>query len=649
MAEFRCRSRDSDYTVSARPHRAVKLILKRKYVPMLFRALKEPRAFPRNKPVGCAREPVVVSTSVVAGLQVEGDRDNNLAAVTKAWGSVVSDIEEELSGVCDLTGKVRRAHSGRVHEAEEVLRPALPRRAAGPRGAMAQTEYIAVWGANRLKELLALSELHQNTGAHSPGQERQWINLVRKFCSPTAPTTGAGDARWDDTAKELQRHWTAPGGAASALRIASNWAEALVRRQSKNRADKQRDSWEKWKRRQAAAGEQGGALFRFIKRVEEDPEVVVRCLSGASASPQAILDQDYQCWNKLWQKMNQQASQPWRQDDSGPAGRIEEMPPLDCAVLRKAATTFKASTGMGVDALVPTQYAWLSDELLSNIGKFLQIVEASGCWPSQVMLSIIQLIPKQAGGKRPIGLLASIVRLWDRARKPIVDEWRNSCVREYDWMRKGRGAERSVWAQTLYEEAAAAEGLATASIFIDLVKAFEQVVLGRVWHSGVKHGMPRSILRVAIEACAFVRRLKYKRAVLEPAATLTAILAGSGRATDLLFVTPVDAVDEALVQHERISAHTALRCFMVVDDIRFALQGREDQVARVLQCLAQKVVAALEKDLCMEVSRDSGFTEGKTVAQTSCRSLDLKLRRPLGRLGVKVKGKEPRDSLCSQG
>ena len=80
-------------------------------------------------------------------------------------------------------------------------------------------------------------------------------------------------------------------------------------------------------------------------------------------------------------------------------------------------------------------------------------------------------------------------------------------------MRKGRGAERSVWAQTLHEEAAAAEGLTTASIFIDLVKAFEQVVLGRVWHSGVKHGMPRPILRLAIESCAFVRRLKYRGAI----------------------------------------------------------------------------------------------------------------------------------------
>ena len=636
VAEFRCVSRDSDYTVAAKPHRAATLKLNRKYRPMLLRTLKQPRAFPRNKPIGCARRPVTTCTPATESLQVAGDRASNLAAITEAWGRVVRDVEEELCGVCDLTGKARQVYGGRENEAKEVLRPSLPRRAAGRRGAMAQTDYVAVWGANRLKELLALSELYSKSGGHSPGQERQWVNLVRKFCSPSAPTTGSGDQRWEETAKTLQRCWSKPAEAATALRSTCNWAEALTRKQAKSRAEKQRESWERWKKKQANAGGQGGALFCFMKRIEEDPEVVLRCSSGASASPQAILDRDFLCWNSLWQKLSQHASAQWRQECS-----IDErscsLPPLGSAELRKAARTFKASTAAGVDAVLPTQYAWLSDELLNNIGKLLGVIEDSGCWPRQTMLSIIHLIPKQSGGKRPIGLLASIVRLWDRARKPITDDWRSTCEREYDWMRKGRGAERSVWAQALHEEAAAARGLATASVFIDLVKAFEQVVLGRVWSSGLKHGMQRPILRLAVEACAFTRRLKYKGAISEAASTLTAILAGSGRATDLLLVTLIDAVDEALLQHERMQTNTALRCFMIVDDIRFAVQGREDEVADVLPRLADTVVKILESDLHMEVSRDSAGLEGKTVVQTSSRELDLRMRRPMSKLGVKVK------------
>ena len=158
---------------------------------------------------------------------------------------------------------------------------------------MAQSEYATVWGANRLRELTVRSELDKNFGVHSAGQERQWANLVRKFCSPTAPITGVGEARWEDIANTLQRCWTKPAEAATALRITHNWAEALTKRQARLRAEKHKDSWDKWKKKQAAAGAQGGALFWFVKRAEEDPEVVARCSSGLSATPQAILDQDF--------------------------------------------------------------------------------------------------------------------------------------------------------------------------------------------------------------------------------------------------------------------------------------------------------------------------------------------------------------------
>ena len=93
-------------------------------------------------------------------------------------------------------------------------------------------------------------------------------------------------------------------------------------------------------------------------------------------------------------------------------------------------------------------------------------------------------------------------------------------------------------------------GLSTAAIFLDLVKAFEQVVLGNAWRSGIKHRMPQRVLTLALEACAFGRRLSFRGAISKGSGTTTAILAGSGYATDLLFVTLIDAVDEILLLHE---------------------------------------------------------------------------------------------------
>ena len=122
----------------------------------------------------------------------------------------------------------------------------------------------------------------------------------------------------------------------------------------------------------------------------------------------------------------------------------DPLPPLGHIELRAAARSFQTKTASGVDALVPTQFTWLSDSLLNQIGGLFESIEEQGCWPEQLGLSVVHLIPKAAGGRRPIGLLASLVRLWERARNPLMEDWRRTCRREYNWMAKGKGSELSV-------------------------------------------------------------------------------------------------------------------------------------------------------------------------------------------------------------
>ena len=51
---------------------------------------------------------------------------------------------------------------------------------------------------------------------------------------------------------------------------------------------------------------------------------------------------------------------------------------------------------------------------------------------------MVPLIPKADGGRRPIGLLAGLVRILERIRKPIVASWRASVERPYNWAARGR-------------------------------------------------------------------------------------------------------------------------------------------------------------------------------------------------------------------
>ena len=57
----------------------------------------------------------------------------------------------------------------------------------------------------------------------------------------------------------------------------------------------------------------------------------------------------------------------------------------------------------------------------------------------------MHLTPKPSGGQRPIAVLATVVRIWERTRKPIVRQWAARNHKDYDWAARGRSAELAVW------------------------------------------------------------------------------------------------------------------------------------------------------------------------------------------------------------
>ena len=129
------------------------------------------------------------------------------------------------------------------------------------------------------------------------------------------------------------------------------------------------------------------------------------------------------------------------------------------------------------------------------------------------------LIPTPIGGKRPIGVLPTLVRLWKRTSKPLVQHWARESRRVYDWATQGRSAELAAWHQSLIDEAACADGMRIASVFFDLTKAFETIRLDLVWDAGRQYGFPLTLLRLSLEAFAFERRLRYQNAISAPTAT----------------------------------------------------------------------------------------------------------------------------------
>ena len=152
-----------------------------------------------------------------------------------------------------------------------------------------------------------------------------------------------------------------------------------------------------------------------------------------------------------------------------------------------AARSFKSRTGCDTDALPPRAFGWLSDQLLEKLAEMLEAAEKVGCWPEQLEEALIHLIAKEAGGKRPIGLVTALPRIWARVRRAQVNKWRSENARNYNWMTKGRGAGRAVWVQSVLEEAARQRGLESGSVLIGLIKAFDHLLLAEIWKAGVAH------------------------------------------------------------------------------------------------------------------------------------------------------------------
>ena len=142
------------------------------------------------------------------------------------------------------------------------------------------------------------------------------------------------------------------------------------------------------------------------------------------------------------------------------------------ADIRKVAPTYRLRTGLGTDCFNPRWLGWLSDVTLDGFAKLLMAIEAPGVWPTLVQQIVIALIPKADGGRRPIGLLAMLVRVWERVRRPIVQSWRRSVERDYNWAGKGRSAQAAVWKQALLDEVALGDGKHAAAALLDLVHPF---------------------------------------------------------------------------------------------------------------------------------------------------------------------------------
>ena len=638
-----------DLGFEAAPHRAVRLRIRAEPGNYLVQQRAKPRHIPKERPIGCSRKPLVPVWYSVAANDPTADPGGYAGSFsattdlggyagshdTSLWPSLIHAVEGELCRLHDLVdahGHAKSAYCGRGKHVTTTQKLALPRKTSAALGKTCIAAHALVWLSRRVKELADMSAKVAAGLRVAVGASRHWSSIMAKLSTVSGLPSIIDriSPAWAGRMEDVRCH--IPGRDTLKLREIQQLAFCTARDMKKAHLHGRMESWRAFARKQVLTG--AAIAHRLTKR-----DHLPCCDTGTSgsgkartASPQAIVDNDLVAWREVWCRLGNQPSAPWRECEVQVT-----MPSISAADVLRAARTFPKGTSIGCDDVPPSALADLSEPLRDALACLLNHLERRGSWPSETATSLIHLIPKPSGGRRPIGVLPTLVRIWERIRKCEVQKWTSATRRHYDWATQGRSAEAAAWTQSLFDEAAAADGLQTATVFLDLAKAFETIRLELVWQAGVRFGFPLDLLRMTLEAFAFERRLTYQSAISAPTDTLSAVLAGGGMAQVsmlLVLMRPLDRLWDGF-------QNRGLSLCAYVDDVALHFAGTAAGVASVAAQAAEQLVQTLEGELSMVVSRRQPWASegpGKTVA-TASRGVATGFLTTMRRLGIIVQKK----------
>ena len=168
------------------PHTVVRLKLRPERTRVMIHKLKLPKAFPVQRPIGCARKPCTAAESGWMGVKPR-TKEEGRRMVEEAWEGVAAAIEHEACGVLDEvdeSGQPRRKHIGRQSAPQIVKVPLLAPRKSARHGAYLQ-QHAAAWVATRLEQIKAAAEAWQK-GTVSNSTNSQWGRMQKAFSKPSS-------------------------------------------------------------------------------------------------------------------------------------------------------------------------------------------------------------------------------------------------------------------------------------------------------------------------------------------------------------------------------------------------------------------------------------------------------------------------------
>ena len=272
---------------------------------------------------------------------------------------------------------------------------------------------------------------------------------------------------------------------------------------------------------------------------------------------QQAVNQEAEAWANVWQQGVQGNMPRW------PLQLGDRLPDLAVDTFREACYTFSNGVGLGWDKLHPRAIARCSDVVINALLQLFALAEASGKWQETIGIILVVLIPKSDGGRRPIGLFPTLIRVWMRARLPVARLWMLQNDRSFFYAGPCKGADVAAWKQNLLGEAAHFMELPYVSSLLDLVKAFDSVPFDCLVECATRLGYNLYLLRLSIASYLLARVLNVEGCCSVEVFATRGLAAGSVLATIELRILLLEAGDRM------VSIGLYSRITLYVDDATF--------------------------------------------------------------------------------
>ena len=459
---------------------------------------------------------------------------------------------------------------------------------------------------------------HRSSGIWKKGAPAFWNQLLVRFhaVQKDQVSEAAMKAFWK-TCNDAHKFWQDDGHAGSFVDLCWQWLqqydeslrssiEQILERQAQlaqqhamNEGALQYKQWLK------KGEEKGlGCFFRTIRANDLPWQRPYRKLAFSSRMSQRLKD-----WGAIWQPL-QERQEPDKYTELLDKAKQQALSLDDIDAVRLAKILKKLpQKACGADAISFDLLRNLPFPAVQQLAKLMRNWEISGQLPTQTLINLVAMLPKNERQERPITLTSCLYRVWCRYRKDLLTAWQNELPASfaYDKARPGFCVLDVALQRLLQTEVAKELGEHTITLLCDMSNFYDKITLKTLPANALEYDYPALPLLFAWQVYSSPRVLTAEGEVSQPQKYAKGISAGCAQAPLLAKVHLAPALQSFATQFPQVHVDSW------VDDLSLDVRGSDPKevAQKAAQAFRTLTTKLQEIDLDMNIRKTAFVCSSK--------------------------------------